>query len=185
MSLDKVVEEILQKGEEKKQDIIRLGEKERDEQIALADRKIVEVRQKSEKKTEAAVAQMEQQELSSAELESKKAMLGAQRMTMDDLKEQVLEALHEYPADKKKRLYAKLIAKAKNELGDCYVYSNKEDKALLQPPAGVTDAGIVECRGGLVFESKDRSYRLDCRFESLLDEVWNKEMRLIYAKLFG
>jgi len=185
MSLDKVVEDILQKGEEKKREIIRLGEMERDEQLKQADKKIVEDRQKSGKKTEASIALMEQQELSSAELESKKSLLAAQRQTMEDLKEQVLDALRDYPVDKKKKLYSKLAARAKKELGDCYVYSNKSDKAVLQLPTGVTDAGTIDCHGGLVFESKDRCYRLDYRFESVLDEVWNKEMQQIYAKLFG
>ena len=185
MGLDKVVEEILRRGEERKQEIVRLGEKERDEQVKLAEKRIVDDRQKSEKKAEAAIAQMELQELSSAELESKKALLAAQRQVMDDLKEQVLDALGAYPPEKKKKLYAKLAARAKKELGECYVYSNNGDKALLQLPSGVTNAGAIDCRGGLVFESKDRNYRLDYRFESLLDEVWSKEMREIYAKLFG
>jgi len=185
MSLDKVVEDILQRGEERKREIINLGERERDEQLKQADKRIVEDRQKSEKRAEAAIVQMEQQELSSAELESKKAMLAAQRQTMEDLKEQVLDALRDYPSDKKKKLYAKLAARAKKELGECYVYSNKNDKAVLQLPSGVTDAGTIDCHGGLVFESKDRSYRLDYRFESMLDEVWNKELQQVYAKLFG
>jgi V/A-type H+-transporting ATPase subunit E len=185
MSLNKVVEDILRRGEEKKREIIRLGEQERDEQLKQADKRIEEDRLKTEKRSEASILQMEQQELSSAELESKKAMLAAQRETIDDLKEQVLSALAHYPADKKKKLYSKLISKAKKELGQCYVYSNKEDKAVLQLPTGMTDAGVINCHGGLVFESKDRSYRLDYRFESMLDEVWNKEMRDIYAKLFG
>lgn len=185
MGLDKVVEEILRRGEERKREIIRLGEKERDEQVKQAEKRIVEERQKSEKKTEGAIVQMEQQELSSAELESKKSLLAAQRQVMDDLKEQVLDALVHYPAEKKKRLYAKLAAKAKKELGQCYVYSREEDEAFLQLPSGVTRSGSVDCRGGLVFESKDRSYRLDYRFESLLDEVWGKEMKEIYARLFG
>jgi len=185
MGLDKVVEEILRRGEERKQEIIRLGEKERDEQVKQAEKRIVDNRQKSEKKTESAIAQMEQQELSSAELESKKASLAAQRQIMDDLKEEVLNALGAYPADKRKRLYSKLVATAKRQLGECYVYSNKTDKAILQLPSDMTNGGTIECRGGLVFESKDRSYRLDYRFESLLDEVWNKEMKEIYGKLFG
>jgi V/A-type H+-transporting ATPase subunit E len=185
MSLNKVVEDILRRGEEKKREIIRLGEQERDEQLKQAEKKIVEDRLKFEKRSETTIAQMEQQELSSAELEAKKAMLAAQRETIDDLKEQVLGALADYPVEKKKKLYAKLVTKAKKELGPCYVYSNENDKAVLRLPVGVTDAGIIDCHGGLVFESKDRSYRLDYRFESLLDEVWNKELQQIYAKLFG
>jgi len=185
MGLDKVVEEILRRGEEKKQEIIRLGEKERDDQIKQAEKRIVEDRQKSEKRAEAAIVQMEQHELSSAELESKKALLAAQRQVMEALKDQVLDALRDYPGEKKKKLYAKLAARALKELGECYVYSSPDDKDMLKLPSGVTSAGTIECRGGLVFESKNRNYRLDYRFESMLDEVWNKDMRDIYVKLFG
>jgi len=43
----------------------------------------------------------------------------------------------------------------------------------------------MDCGGGLVFESKDRSVRLDYRFETLLEEVWNKRMNEIFSQLFG
>lgn len=185
MSLNKVVEDILRKGDEKKREIIRLGEKERDEQVLLAEKEIEENRQKAEKRTKSLIAQMEQQEISSAELESKKILLAAQRQAMEELREQALAELARYPGDKRKKMYSKLIARAKKELGDCYVYSNKDDEQLLQLPAGMTSGGIIDCGGGLVFESKDRSVRLDFRFESLLDEIWNKKMREIYAKLLG
>ncbi len=185
MSLNKVVEDILRRGEEKKQEIIRLGENERDEQLLQADRKVEENRKKSEKKAEAAIIQMEQQEMSSAELESKKTLLAAQRKIMEDLKAQALEELSDYPVDKRKKVYSKLVSSAKKELGDCYVYSNKSDKSLLQLPSGMTSGGVIDCSGGLVFESKDKSVRLDYRFETVLDDVWNAKMREIYAKLFG
>jgi V/A-type H+-transporting ATPase subunit E len=184
MSLNKVVDEILRRGEEKKQEIIRQGEQERDEQIQQVEKRIVDERLKAEKRTAALISQMEQQELSSAELESKKAMLAAQRQVMEDLKEQVLHELEGYPADKRKRFYSKLVSKVKKDLGECSVYSNKNDKVLLQLPSSMTYAGAVECRGGLVFESKDRSFRLDYRFESMLDDVWNRDIQEIYAKLF-
>ncbi|OGS42543.1 MAG: hypothetical protein A3K67_07685 [Euryarchaeota archaeon RBG_16_62_10] len=185
MSLNKVVDDILRRGEEKRQEIIRLGEKDRDEQVHLAEKRIEESRKKAEQRAQATVAQLEQQEVSSAELESKKALLAAQREVMERLREEVLGELARYPSDKRKRLYSKLASQAKKEIGDCYVYSNKDDKALLQLPSGMTNGGTVECRGGLVFESKDRSVRLDFRFESLLDDVWNKKMREIYSRLFG
>jgi len=185
MSLNKVVDEILRKGEERKREIIQLGQKERDEQVLQADKKIQENRQKAEKRNEAKTAQMEQQEASSAELESKKTLLVAERQVMEELREQVLEELADYPADERTKMYSKLISRAKKELGDCYVYSNKDDKALLQLPSGVTSGGLIPCRGGLVFESKDRSVRLDFRFESVLDEIWNKNMKEIHTRLFG
>jgi V/A-type H+-transporting ATPase subunit E len=185
MSLNKVVDEILRKGEERKREIIQLGQKERDEQVLQADNKIQESLQKAEKRTEAKIAQIEQQEVSSAELESKKTLLVAERQVMEELREQVLEELAEYPADKRKKMYSKLISTAKKELGDCYVYSNQDDKALLQLPIGMNSGGVVPCRGGLVFESKDRSVRLDFRFESVLDDVWNKNMKEIHTRLFG
>jgi V/A-type H+-transporting ATPase subunit E len=185
MSLNKVVDEILRKGEERKREIIQLGQKERDEQVLQADKKIQENRLKAERRNETKTAQMEQQEVSSAELESKKTLLVAERKVMEELRGQVLEELANYPSDKRKKMYSKLVSTAKKELGDCYVYSNKDDKALLQLPSGMTSGGIIPCRGGLVFESKDRSVRLDFRFESVLDEVWNKNMKEIHTRLFG
>jgi vacuolar-type H+-ATPase subunit E/Vma4 len=47
------------------------------------------------------------------------------------------------------------------------------------------DGGTIDSRGGLVFESKDRSVRLDYRFEGVLEDIWNKNMYEIYKRLFG
>jgi V/A-type H+-transporting ATPase subunit E len=185
MSLNKVVEDILRRGEERKREIIREGEKERDELLKQAETKVAEESLKAKKRNAAFIAQMEQQELSSAELESKKAMLAAQRASMEELKQQVLEELGRYPADRRKKLYSRLVSKARKELGECAVYSNKVDRSLLQLPSGMSAGAPIECLGGLVFESKDRSVRLDFRFESMVEDVWNKNMREIFAKLFG
>lgn len=185
MSLDKVVEEILRKGEEQRREIIRQGEKERDELVSLAGKRISEHREKSLKHNKTVIEQMEQQELSGAELESKKILLAAQRQAMESLKADALKDLADYPADKRKKIYAKLAAKAKKELGDCVVYSNKDDKPLLQLTSGMTYGGAIDCVGGVVFESNDKSVRLDYRFESLLEETWNRNIQAIYKKLFG
>ena len=185
MSLNKVVEDILRRGEEKKREIIRMGEKERDEQISQAEVRISEERKREEKRLEILMAQMEQQETSIAELESKKALLAAQKQVMEDLKDRILHELEEYPSDKRKKLYSKLVSIAKKELGECFVYTNARDKPLMQLPTGISYGGVLECRGGLIFESRDRSYRLDYRFETMLDDVWNKNIRDIYGRLFG
>lgn len=185
MSLDKVVEDILRKGEEKKREIIRQGEHERDQALQQAKADAEASREKADRQFQTSVSQMEQQELSSAELESKRLLLAAQRRVMEDLKHQALQELAHLPAERRKPLYDRLVAKAQKELGACYVYSTKEDRALLKLPKGMEDGGSIECTGGLVFESKDRSVRLDYRFESLMEEVWNRKMQEIYGKLFG
>ncbi len=145
---------------------------------------IAEHRKKAEQRAESLIAQMEQQELSSGELEAKKALLAAQMRVMEELRSQVLVEIGNYPEDKRKKLYGRLMQNAKKELGDCYVYSNSSDKALLKPIAGVTIGGVIESKGGLVFESKDRSVRLDYRFESILEGVWNNKIQEIYSSLF-
>lgn len=185
MSLEKVVEEILRTGEERKLEIIRQGERERDEHVAQADAQIAEHREKAVRRTETQIAQMEQQELSSAELESKKALLSAQRQVMDEVKALVLAEIASYPADKRSAMYARLMKVAKAELGECYVYSNAADKPLLRLTSGMAAGGVIDCRGGLVFESKDRAVRLDYRFETMLEEVWSRKIQEIFSALFG
>lgn len=183
--MEKVVEDILRRGEERKREIIATGEKERDAQVAQTEKQIEDARRKAHDRTEASISQMEQQELSSAELESKKALLAAQRQVMDELRSIVLADIANYPQDKRKAVYVKLMTLAKKELGECYVYSNAADKPLLSPLPGISVGGVIDCKGGLVFESKDRSVRLDYRFESMVEEVWNRKIQEIYSGLFG
>jgi V/A-type H+-transporting ATPase subunit E len=185
MGLEKVIEDILQRGDMKKREIVSLGEKERDDQIRVAEMKAQEERAKASERLEAVLSQMEQQELSSAELEAKRMLLEAERKVMEELREQVLDELSRYPADRRKKIYAKLVDNAKKELVRGFVYSTKADKPLLQLPSGISFGGVIEGRGGLVFENEDKTVRLDYRFESILDDLWNAKMREIYTKLFG
>jgi V/A-type H+-transporting ATPase subunit E len=185
MGLEKLVEDILRKGEEQAREMIRQGEAERDEQGRSADAEIRANREKALKRSEAQIAQLEQHELSSAELEARKILLAAQREVLEDLKDRSLAELGAYPPEKRQALYSRLFAKAKSTFGDCYVYSNESDSASLKPPAGITRAGTIDCVGGLVFESRDRSVRLDYRFETMLEEVWGQKMNEIYTQLFG
>ena len=185
MGLEKVVEEILQRGEQKRGQIVAMGEKDRDELVAQAEKRIADATAKSEQRARTAIAQMDQQEVSSAELESKRAVLESQKKVMDELRDDVLADLTKTPAEKRKKMYSKLIARAKSELGECYVYSNEKDKGLLQLPSSMQIGGTIDARGGLIFETKDRKVRLDYRFETLLDDLWNSRMKEIYTRLFG
>ncbi len=185
MGLERVIDDILKRGEAKSREIVKTGETERDNQIAHARKEIEENRIKAQARTKTLIAQMEQQELSAAELQSKRALLEAQRKAMDDLRAQVLEELSQLPADKRKKIYSKLISKARKELNDCFVYSSDKDKTILQLPSGMSRSGSIETTGGLIFESKDRNVRLDFRFETILEDMWNEKMKDIYTKLFG
>lgn len=180
-----MIEDILRKGEERAQEIIRQGERERDEPGRSADAEMKADSERAHKRAEAQITQLEQHELSSAELESRKMLLSAQREVLEDLKERILAELAVYPEDKKQTLYAKLFSKAEGILGDCYVYSNKADNALLKRSPRVTSGGTIDCLGGLVFETKDRTVRLDYRFETMLEDIWGKKMNEIYTQLFG
>lgn len=180
-----MIDDILRKGEERAQEIIRQGERERDEPVRSADAELKTNSERAHKRAEAQITQLEQHELSSAELESRKMLLSAQREVLEDLRERILAELVVYPEDKKQMLYAKLFSKAEEILGDCYVYSNKADNALLKRSPRVASGGTIDCLGGLVFETMDRTVRLDYRFETMLEEIWGKKMNEIYTQLFG
>ncbi len=185
MGLEQVVQEILKRGENKRAEIISKGEKERDEQIEVAKKSIEENTRKANERTKGMIEQMQQQELSSAELESKRALLEAEKQVMEELREKVLEDLADYPSEKRKRMYSKLVNNARKELGECVVYGRKSDLSLLRLPAGMTSGDPIETSGGLIFESKDKTVRLDYRFESILEDVWSRKIREIYTELFG
>lgn len=185
MGLEEAIQDILQRGEAKRQEIVSLGQKDHDDQIRAAEKTAQEEREKAVTRVGAIISQMEQQELSSAELGAKRILLEAERKAMEDLKDQVLAELIKYPADKRRKIYAKLVGRAKKELGKGVVYSNRTDQSLLELPSGMTLGEAIDVKGGLVFESEDKAVRLDYRFESMLDDLWNAKMREIYMKLIG
>jgi V/A-type H+-transporting ATPase subunit E len=183
MALDKVVGDILDSAKADADKSIKSAEEEKSSILKAADESIAVKGKERDKELQDALRRLRQQEISSAELEAKRIVLNAKKEMLDKSFQATLKELKALDKDTKSELYGKIIADSKKVISNPKVYCPRGEKPLL---AGKADNVIeTDMDVGLVLESASGDIRLDYRFRSLLESVWEKELKNISAVLFG
>lgn len=185
MALDNVVSQILASAQQEADKLVKDAEGERSSILHQADESIAAKKKVSAKELEQAVLRLRQQELSSAELEAKRVVLNQKKEVLDDTFQQTLKELNALPADEKARLYNKIVSKGSAAIPHPKVYCPKGEGRLLAGAIGVRTIQETDMEPGLVLESEDGSISLDYRFKTILEGVWEKELKNVSHTLFG
>ncbi|MDZ7729801.1 MAG: V-type ATP synthase subunit E [Natrialbaceae archaeon] len=191
MSLNTVVEDIREEARARAEEIREAGEQEADEIIAEAEEDAEEIVMAEEQKADRQVAQLREQRLSSAKLEAKQQLLAARRDALADVREAVEEAIVDLDEVKREELTRALLDDASDEFEDStrvQVFGRAADEALiesiLEDHDGYTYAGEYDCLGGVVLESDTSRIRVNNTFDSILESVWEDELKAISDRLF-
>ena len=184
MALDKVVEEILESARKEADGLVQTAEKEKKSILQLAEENVAIRKQAQAKQTEEATKRLWQQELSSAELEAKRILLNARKEMLDRTFEEVMKELNGLGDEEKSRLYRIIVEKGMKVLPNARVLCPRGEAGLL--PKGMVEA-VVEAGipAGLILESMDGQVRLDYTFKTILEEIWEKELKNVSNILFG
>ena len=185
MGLEKVIDEILAAGGEQRSKLLAEAAEERRKIISSAKSESEAARKAREQEMEHRAATAKQQALSSAELETKKRLLREQNAILAQVKEQALDSLAKMEAAQRKPLLDKLCKIAAGELSRGTIHCRKEDEKILNVPSGFKKVADLKSAGGLLAESEDAAYRINLTFESLLDDIWAKNIQKIFETLFG
>lgn len=185
MALDRVKEDIIRSAEES----VRAINAERDAEIARiraeADAVISDLKTKEEKRLREALEQLVRQELSSAELESKKIVLEKKKAILAQAFDEALAELESStPAVRKKR-YQKMVGSAKKVIKEPKAYCAKGE-TIKAEDIGVSSLTKTDAvTGGLILESKDGTVQVDMQYRTILQTVWDSEMKKLSDILFG
>ncbi|ELY41210.1 V-type ATP synthase subunit E [Natronorubrum tibetense] len=191
MSLDTVVEDIREEAHARAEDIRAEGEARADEIESAAEEDAEEIRSDAEQAVEREIEQLREQRLSSAKLEAKQQRLEARRDVLGDVREQVEDELAALEGDTREELTRTLLETASDEFDegdDVSVYGRESDEELitsiLDDYDGYEYAGEYDCLGGVVVESDQSRVRVNNTFDSLLEDVWEDNLREISNRLF-
>ena len=183
MGLDAIIEEIKAKG---KTEADRIS-KETDDEVSkiIADarsqaEKIKAARQEAVRKE---IERLRQQELSSANLEVKRAVLNARKEILDEVYEAAKGAVSELPPEKNVELLSSIIKKSEN--GNARVYSREKEKDAVRKLTRLNYAGNVNCIGGVVIENENGTEYLDFRYDTILKNVSEQSLKQVSDILFG
>ena len=180
MGLEAVKEEILNSAKEKANSLIAEARKEANRIMKEAEKKIEGIREKSEAETKRAIDTIKRQELASAELENKKMLLEAKKQVIENVFIEISKKLESIDYKKTETYIKKLIEKIKNDIEPANFYSNKKDIKFLKG----LNVEPVNILGGLIAENKDRTVRVDYSFETILQDIKEKELQNINKILF-
>jgi V/A-type H+-transporting ATPase subunit E len=191
MSLETVVEDIREQARARAAEIREAAEADAEEIREQARQEAEEIHEERLAAAEREIEQEREQRLSSAKLEAKQARLEARRDVIESVREDVEAAIAGLEGDKRKALTRKLLEAAAEEFDDeatVQVYGRDEDQELLESLLAGYDgfeyAGEVDCLGGVVVESDASRVRVKNTFDSILEEVWEENLREMSSRLF-
>jgi len=183
MSLEKVIESILETGKKEAQQIVQQGKKEREEQVKTAQEAGQNLLNSKIEESKKLVQRMNTQEIARAELESKKIVLGSQKEILDSVYDTALQRLGNLPQNE--TLLRTLVSSNQSDITAGRVYCNQKDEAFVKGLVGSNFGGTTDCIGGLIIESQDGKMRVDLRYETMLREIWDDSIKDISDLLWG
>ena len=190
MSLDTVVEDIRDEARARAEEIRDEADSEAEEILEEARADAEEIREEREQEVERRIEQEREQKLSSAKLEAKQNRLEAKRDILQDVRADVEQSIADLD-DGRDELTRALLDDAAEEFDegdDVAVYGRADDQELLESILeeydGFEYAGEYECLGGVVVESESSRLRVKNTFDSIIEEVWEDNLREISERLF-
>ncbi|MFC6731023.1 MULTISPECIES: V-type ATP synthase subunit E [unclassified Haladaptatus] len=190
MSLETVVEDIREEARARAEEIRAEGEERAEELVSEAESDAAEILDEREREVEREITQMREQQLSSAKLEAKQKRLEARRNVLAQVREDVEVAIANLEGDTREELTRELLDVASEEFDDgddVTIYGRADDAALLETLADEYDyayAGEYDCLGGVVLESEKSRIRVNNTFDSVLDRVWENNLKETSERLF-
>ena len=191
MSLEHVVDDIKDEARARAEEIRAEAEDDAEAIIAEAEADAEEIKEERAAEVEAQIDQEREQAVSSANLEAKQQRLEARRDVLADVREDVEAALTELSGDRRESLTRSLIDEAAAEFDDdatVSVYGRSDDQELIEEILteydGFSFAGDRDCLGGVVVESETSRVRVNNTFDSVLDTVWDENLKELSAHLF-
>jgi V/A-type H+/Na+-transporting ATPase subunit E len=184
MALDNVVDEILESARKDADQILKGAEKEKGVILQQAAEAVSTKQKAQQKETEDAVKRLRQQEISSAELEEKRIVLNARKEMLDRTFEEANSQISEMSSADKARLYESILEKGRKAIKEPKIYCPLGEAKLLPVKSG-EKVEEVKMGPGLILESKDGTVRIDYTFKTILEGIWEKELKNISNILFG
>ena len=188
MSLDTVVADIQAEAEDRAEEILAEAESEAERIRSEAETEAEEIRATAEREVEAEIEQLREQRLSSGKLEAKQERLEARRDVLSTVRAEVEDSIASLPEEKREPLTKALLEDAVAEFEEADVYTRPSDtelvETLLEDHEGFELVGETDCLGGVLLEGQDGRLRVDNTFDSVLETVWDDNLKALSDVLF-
>lgn len=176
MPLEAVVQAILDEGRAEAERILAEARAERERMLSEIRAEGAKALAEAEAHAREAAERRRVQELARAELDARKIVLAAQKEALDLVYQRALGRLAQLKENEDFLRDLLKAAEAEWSTGG-KVYSNPRDELLVRRIVGTRYAGPIDTAGGVVIETEDGTRRVDSRYETLLQDVWNDSVK--------
>jgi len=184
MGLEAVVEEIRVKGRTDADRIHAESKQETDKILAVAGRRVGEIKLAAEAESAKQTRHIIDQEVSAANLLVKRELLNTQKALLDKVYETVLVEIAGLPESFHREAIKKLLTEAKKEISQGKIYCNKRDMAAVKavvsenPEFAKFKVGTpVDIDGGVLVEGEGGELQIDYSYRTFLDKVWESGLK--------
>lgn len=176
MGLEVVVKDVLTRGEEEANRIRQEGIDEANAIVAGAEKTAHQIREESREQTTGQIERRKNREISSANLEVKRAILNAKKELFDRVYDEAIEMLASLPESERENIIKQLL---ESQTDSTRVFSNENDEALVRRISNLEYGGTIPSSGGVMLENEDGTVLRDLTFDSLLKNVRDKSLKQI------
>ncbi len=181
MGLETVVASIIEKGKEQTKAILQEADKEVTNILKRAESEAEKEREELEDAARAEVEQLKKQEISSAHLRVRREALNARQAMLEEVQKNVADRITSISDEKNAKFLEALLKK--HAIAGSRIYSNRRDKTLVERTSKLEYAGSIDCLGGVVIESSDRTVQYDCTYDTILQDINEKSLKQISEML--
>ena len=167
MGLEVVVKDVLERGHEEANRIKREGTDEAAGIIAAAENKAREILKERREQAVLQIERRKNREISSANLEVKRAVLNVKKELLDKVYHEAL-VLAALPESERESIIKKLL---ESHSDSKRVFSNSSDESIVKQITNLEYGGTILCSGGIVLENEDGTVIHDLTFDTLLTSV--------------
>ena len=174
MGLEVVVKDVLARGEEEANRIRQDGKDEANAIIAGAEKTARQIREEKSEQTTEQIERRRNREISSANLQVKRAILNVKKDLLDRVYDEAIEKLASLPESERENIIKKLL---ESQTDSTRVFSNKNDESLVKRISNLEYGGTIPCSGGVILENEDGTVLRDLTFDSILKNVRDRSLK--------
>ncbi|MHC1604943.1 MAG: V-type ATP synthase subunit E family protein [Candidatus Methanofastidiosia archaeon] len=204
MSLDELLKQIEKEAEKKAKEIIDSGSSEAEHILRGARTKAKNIKKEKKSETKEKLKELEKIELVKIRQEYKIKTLKTEKEIMEVCWSKIKEKIKNIDPAINRSLLNKLLHIARatpifslhsivstksvllstREERPFYVYSKERDREIVTELSDLEYVGAIECLGGIIAETEDRSWRINLTYDIILEEIYEKSKKKIYETLF-
>lgn len=185
MALDKVTAEIMAISDEAVAKIQAETAAEIARIQSETEAKIAELKESEDKRLADTIDRMDRQEVSSAELESKKIVLAKKKEVLSEVFDETLAELEGASAEQKLKHYKSMVNAAKTVIPEPKAIISENDKFTAKDLGVKKVVKDSRIKAGLILQSEDGQIEIDMQYSALLRSVWDRGIKNVSDILFG